>query len=387
MIDFSFRMLTKVVYGRGMAKKIGEECKKLGAKKVFYVTDEFMVQNSPAFPVILESMKQAGLEVMVYSDIQPDPSIEVVMKASQAMKDFGADVAVALGGGSPMDCAKSVCMLQTNEGSIADYMYKRRTITNPAKPLICIPTTAGTGSEVTAGAVTTDKQSQEKIGVSDDTMMAKLAVIDPELLLSMPPSLTASTGLDALCHAIEGYTSTQSHPISDAMCLHSIRLVGENLVKSVANGRDIDARGNMALASLMAAAAFTNVGLGAVHAIAHCLGAMYHVPHGVANAVMLPHVMEFNVPATPEKFRQIAIALGQNVDGLNLRDAAYKSVEAVRQFNIDCGIPTLKAVGLTAEDIPTVVKNSITYRLMPCNPRTVSEKDLERILNSALALG
>lgn len=385
MKEFVFRLYTKVLYGEGAAKKLGEECKKFNAKKVFFVTDSFMVEHSPVFPVLVESIKTAGLEVMVFSDVEADPSVETVDGAADIMKKFGGDIVVALGGGSPMDTAKSVSVLQTNEGSIREYMRKNRMISNPAVPLICIPTTAGTGSEVTAGAVTTDRQAEEKLGVSHDSMMPKLAIVDPELQVSMPPHLTASTGLDALCHAIEAYVSTEAEPISDAMCLYAIRMIGENIRKAVANGRDMEARGKMALASLMAGVGFAQAGLGAVHAIAHCLGAMYHVPHGVANALMLPYVMEFNVPANMEKFREIAIALGENVDGLSLRDAAYRSAEAVKQMKDDLGIPkSLQDVGVKESDFETIVKNSITYRLLPFNPRTVSERDIENILKKAI---
>lgn len=385
MADFVFRMLTRVMYGRGAVNRLGEECRKLGAAKVLLVADSYMVRNSPAFPLVEKVLKDAGMTVKVFADIEADPSVETVDKGAALMREWQGDMVVALGGGSPMDAAKSICMLRTNPGSIREYMRKERTIATAAIPLICIPTTAGTGSEVTAGAVTTDKQAGEKIGVSHDSMMARLAIIDPELHASMPPALTASTGLDALCHAIEAYISTEAEPISDALCLHAIRLIGENLRKAVANGRDIETRGKMALASLVAGAAFTNVGLGAVHAIAHCLGAMYKVPHGVANAMLLPYVMEFNVMADMAKFREIAIALGENTAGLSLQEAAAKAVEAVRRLNRDVGVPrTLKEVGVTAGDFPTIVENSITYRLLPCNPRTVSEKDIGNILQNAM---
>ena len=385
MKDFVFKFLTKVNFGIGAAKRVGEECKALGATKVFFVTDKFMQEHSPAYPMIMDSFKSAGLEVLVFSDVEPDPSVETVDKGAQMMKDFGAEVAVALGGGSPMDCAKTMSMLQTNEGSIREYIHKRRAITKPAKPLICIPTTAGTGSEVTAAAVTTDKQSQEKLGLADDSLMPRMALIDPELHVGMPPGLTASTGLDALCHAIEAYVAVASEPFTDALAIYAIKMIGANIGKAVANGRDIEARSNMAIASTVAGGAFSNASLGLVHGIAHCLGAMYHVPHGTANALMLPYVMEFNAMAAPEKFREIAIALGADVSGMNLRDAALEASKIVSQMCADCGVPlTLKEVGVKKEDIPTIVKNTITYARLPNNPRTVSEKDIEKILLTAL---
>ncbi|MBP2644322.1 MAG: mdh [Firmicutes bacterium] len=239
MKEFIFRMMTRVLYGEGTAEKVGEECKKFKAKRVFFITDSFMAKSSPIFTQLVTSIKEQGIAVEIFSDVEADPSIETVDKVAAIMKKFKGDLVVALGGGSPMDTAKSVSLLQTNEGSIREYLHKRRAIEHDAVPLICIPTTAGTGSEVTAGAVTTDRQSREKIGVNHESIMPKLAIIDPNLMVSMPPSLTASTGMDALCHAIEAYVSTQAEPMADAMCLHAIRLIGANLPQAVANGRDI----------------------------------------------------------------------------------------------------------------------------------------------------
>jgi alcohol dehydrogenase class IV len=384
MSEFVFRMLTRVLYGRGTVRKLGEECRRLGGAKVLVVTGRYTAGNSPAFPLVQQVLQEAGMTVRVFTAIEADPSVETVDKGAALMREWQADMAVALGGGSPMDAAKSICMLRTNPGSIREYLRRERTVTHEALPLVCVPTTAGSGSEVTAGAVTTDRQAGEKIGVSHDSMMPRLAIVDPELHASMPPALTASTGLDALCHAIEAYVSTGAEPVADALCLHAIRLIGANLRKAVANGRDVETRGKMALASLMAGAAFTNAGLGAVHAIAHCLGAMYKVPHGIANAMLLPYVMEFNAMADMERFRNIAVALGEDVAGLSLPDAADRAAEAVRRLNSDVGVPrTLKEVGVTADDFPTIVENSITYRLLPCNPRTVARGDLENILRNA----
>ncbi|WP_371379257.1 iron-containing alcohol dehydrogenase [Sporomusa aerivorans] len=385
MKEFIFRLYTKILYGEGVAKRLGMECKQLNASKVFFVTDSFMVEHSAAFPMLIDSIKDAGLKVKVFSDVEADPSISTIDGVAAIMKEFGADIAVALGGGSPMDTAKLACMLQNNEGSVRDYMRKVRSVDKPAVPVICIPTTAGTGSEVTSFGVVTDREAGEKIGIAHDSMMPKLAIIDPALQVSMPPTLTAATGMDALCHAIEAFVSLDAEPLSDAMCLHAIRLIGENIRKAVANGRDVETRGKMALASLAAGVGFAQAGLGAVHGIAHCLGAMYHVPHGVANALMLPYVMEFNVMANMEKFREIAIALGENVLDMPLRDAAYRSVAAVKLIVKDLGIPqTLKEVGVKESDFPAIIKNTMTYGRLPFNPRTVSEKDVADILTAAM---
>lgn len=385
MKEFAFRMYTRVLYGEGVAKHLADECKKMDAKRVFFVTDSYMAEHSHIVPELLKLLEKAGIEVRIFSEVETDPSIQTVDKVAALMKDFASDVVVAIGGGSPMDTAKLGALLQTNEGSISDYMRKRRRITAPAIPLICIPTTAGTGSEVTAIAVATDREAGEKIGIPHDSMMPKLALVDPELHVSMSPYLTASTGLDALCHAIEAYISLEAEPLSDALCLHAMRLISENLRKAVTNGRNLEVRGKMALASLLAGAGFAQAGLGLVHGIAHCLGAMYHVPHGVANALMLPYVMEFNALADMEKFREIAVALGEDVKGLSLREAALRSVEAIHLLKRDLALPaTLSEVGVKRSDFPTIVKNTMTYGRLPMNPRTVSPKDVENILQRAI---
>jgi len=343
------------------------------------------MRQSKAFPAVLSSLESAGLEVLVFSDVEADPCVETVDRGARMMREFGADAALALGGGSPMDCAKAVCLMQANEGSIRDYIHGSRPVSSPARPLVCIPTTAGTGSEVTAAAVTTDRESGEKIGLSHDSMMPVTALVDPELHIDMPPSLTASTGLDALCHAIEAFTGIAADPISDSLCMQAIRMIGHNLCRAFANGRDIEARSRMALASLMAGAGFTNASLGLVHGIAHCLGAMYGVPHGVANALMLPHVMEFNAMAAPEKFSEIAVALGEDVSELSLRDASLRAASRVRQMCVDLRMPlSLRSTGVREEDFPAIVKNTMTFARLPNNIRTVTEHDVEMILSGAM---
>lgn len=385
MNSFEFNINTTVLYGIGSSKSLGSYCKRFDATKVFIITDKYMAEQSPFMQQMVQSVVDNGLEYMIYSEVQPDPQIAMVDKAAAVLKNFKADVVVALGGGSPMDTAKAICLLANNAGSIGDYMHKRLIVKQDALPLICLPTTAGTGSEVTSGTVITDMQSEEKIGVNHPSMRPKMAIIDPELQMSMPASLTAATGMDALCHAIEAYVSTKSDLISDAMNLHAIRLIGQNIRKATGDGRDFEARGNMAMASLLAGIGFAQAGLGLVHGIAHCLGAMYHVPHGVANALMLPFVMEFNLIGNMKKYKDIAEALGEDVRNMTERQGAQKAIETVTQLKEDLDIPhSLEQVGVREGDIATIVKHTITYRMLPYNPRTVTERDIETILMKAL---
>ena len=385
MQDFVFAVPPKVIFGWGKVRVVGEECRNLEAQRVFVITGKGNAMQSPSFAIMVDSIRQQGIEVEVHSEIEADPCIETVDKVSQEVKASGAQVIVAYGGGSPMDAAKSIAMLQTNPGSIREYMYKERIVKHPPLPLIAIPTTAGTGSEMTAGAVTTDKVAQQKIGVTHEMLFAKIAVIDPETHVTMPPHITAATGMDALTHAIEAYTSVKAEPISDALAIQAIRLIGKYLRRAVANGNDGEARSNMALASLTAGAAFANAGLGAVHALAHPVGARFNVPHGVANALLLPYIMEFNFIGNLEKYKEIAIMLGEHTDGLSLRDAAARAIDAVVKLKRDIDIPTyVTEVGVGLEDLPAIVADAISYRLLPCNPRLVQEKDLLAMMERAL---
>lgn len=384
MKSFAFRMPTRVVFGTGVLETIGEEALKLGQEKAFIVTGRTATKTSPFLPIMIQSLEVKGFAVKIYSDIEADPSIETVDTGASLMREWGADLVIAMGGGSPMDAAKSMAMLQGNEGSIKEYIFGEKKVAQPGLPVICIPTTAGTGSEVTAAAVTTDRITQQKIGLSHDYMMPKLALVDPRLHGSMPPRVTASTGMDALTHAIEAFVATGAEPITDALCLEAIRLIGKYLRRAVAVGDDLEVRGQMALASLIAGGGFTNAGLGAVHGLAHPVGARYGVAHGLANAILLPYVMEYCLMADYEKFSRIAEALGEEVTGLSVREKALAAVKAVRALNDDIGIPrTLQEVGVQPEAIEAIAQDGATYRLLPNSPRRLDKNDLLLILTSA----
>ena len=384
MKDFLFRMPARIRFGVGISKSIADVCKEYGAQKVFVVTDNMIVQTTILDP-IKESFEKAGMPYEIFSEIVPDPAIEVVDSTADVLRKSGANLVVAVGGGSPIDAAKSICMLQTNDGSIRDYLFGgSRTVTNPSMPLICVPTTAGSGSEMTAAAVITDNQNQIKLSVTHDYIVPLVALIDPLLHAGMPGFITATTGIDALTHAIEAYVSLNASPVSDAMALQAMRLIGKNLRNAVANGNDMEARSNMAIASSIAATAFFNGGLGVVHGIAQSMGGVAHVPHGVANALILPYAMERNVVGNLEKFKEIAVALGENVEGLSLREAAEKAPAAVFQLAKDTRVPMkLKEVGVTKDHFPDIIKGTMAYRLLAINPCKLQEKDIVEILEKA----
>jgi len=384
MKNFQFRMPTKVIFGVGVSKNLVEISKTFNAKKIFILTGPHIVKTD-IIKSIKESLDEAKAEYQIFSDIVTDPTIEVVDKTAEVLRESGADIVVAVGGGSPMDTAKAICMLQTHEGSVRDYLFGgTKTVINQCMPLICIPTTAGSGSEMTAATVITDTQNEIKLSVAHDYLIPKIALIDPELQVGMPQRVTASTGMDALTHAIEAYVSLNANPLSDMYALYAIETIGKNLRTAVSNGNNIEARSNMAIASSIAAAAFLNGGLGVVHGIAQSMGGVAHVPHGIANGLILPYAMERNFVGNLEKFKNIAIALGENVEGLTLHKAAQKAAEAVFELAKDIKVPLkLKEVGIKEEHFPTIIKGTMNYRLLAINPCNLNESDIEDILIKA----
>ena len=387
MNEFLFRMPTRGIFGEGVALKLPQLCKDNGFARIFVVTGSSSTRRSPHLQRLLTGLAEQGMVHEVFSDVEADPSVETVTKGAAQLAAFNADAVIAFGGGSPMDAAKSMAMVSANGGSILDYMRGRKVYSKRGAPLICIPTTAGTGSEVTAAAVTTDRETHQKIGVSHDLQMPAFAIVDPVLHVSMPPSVTAATGLDALTHAIEAYIAMKANPVTDSLALASIRLIGENLRRACANGEDLEARGNMALASLIAGGSFTNAGLGAVHGIAHAVGAQFGVAHGVANGILLPFVMEYCLMANYPKFRDIAVALGKPEEGLPPRDAARLAVDAVCELKQDVGIPaTLADVQVPPSALAGIVRDAATYRQLANTPRRLGVDDLKAIVGRALGV-
>lgn len=385
MNDFMFRMPTKVIFAPGAVVQVPALCRELGLTKIFVVTGKTSTRKSQHLTHLLDGLKNTNIAVQIFSAVEPDPSVETVDKGATELSAFGADGIIAFGGGSPMDAAKSMSLVSANGGSILEYLRGKKTYTVRGIPLLCIPTTAGTGSEVTASAVTTDKTTQEKIGIAHDFQMPAYAIIDPLLHTSMPPSVTAATGLDALTHAIEAYVALKANPMTDSLALHAIRLIGGNLRAACAFGEHLEARSNMALASTIAGIAFANAGLGAVHGIAHPVGAQFGIPHGVANGVLLPFVMDYCLIANYAKFKDIAIALGKNVYGLTEREAAKQAVEAVRELKEDVGIPaSLSDIDVPASALEHIIKDAATFRMLGNSPRQLTIDDLRLIVKHAM---
>ncbi|AEG16577.1 Alcohol dehydrogenase [Desulfofundulus kuznetsovii DSM 6115] len=372
-----------IITGRGSLNRLADEVKNLGASKILIVTDPVLLKTG-LIDRVKEALAPTGLEIGLFSEVEPEPRLQVVTRCQQAIKEGGYDLLVAVGGGSSMDVAKASSILMTNPGTINDYIGVNL-VPKPGLPVIAVPTTAGTGSEVTPIAILSDVEEQLKKGVVSPYLLPRVAIVDPELTVTMPPHITAATGMDALTHAVEAYISVNATTITDALALEAIRLISRHLRTAVANGENMEARENMAMASLLAGIAFANAGVGAVHALAYPLGAQFHVPHGVANAVLLPYVMESNLLGALPRFKIMALAMGERVEELSDREAAGKFIEAIKQLSTDVRIPLhLRDLGVTAGAIPGMAEGAIKVtRLLANNPRKLTVDDIREIYERA----
>lgn len=369
--------------GAGAVKEIGTWAKMLGCKKALIVSGTGKHGKALAEEVG-ELMKKSGITYSVYAGAEPNPTDTSVHEGAKMYKSENCDSIVAVGGGSPMDCAKGIGIIATNGGQIYDYEGGGKVKTK-LPHLITVNTTAGTASEMTNFAVITDTRRHVKMALVDWKLTANVAINDPELMKSMPPSLTAATGMDALTHAVEAYVSTIATPTTDAAAIGAIRLISKYLRPAVANGEDMVARDMMAHAEYLAGIAFNNASLGFVHAMAHQLGGFYNLPHGVCNAILLPHVQKFNILAAPARFKDIAEALGENVEGLSNIAAADVAIDAIRRLSADIGIPSgIKQIGAKEADIPTLAKNAMQDICGLTNPRKASLEDIMMIYRSSL---
>lgn len=382
--SFEFGLHTQIHYGVGKLKELPAILKAQNYKHVLICTDPGLAQSGLLEKV--ENILRAGeVKYSVFKEVQPDPTFEAVAKVKQIFLYNQCDALIGIGGGSSIDTAKGTSAAVANPGDLGQYEGKNK-LANRGPDIIAIPTTAGTGSEVTHATVLKDTNRQYKMGILSQQLHPKAAILDPELLTTLPRGLAAITGMDALSHAIESYTSNQAQPITEALGLHAIRLIAKNLRPFVARRNDLEAASNMMLASTIAGAAFIWGRVAAVHALSHPLGGRYKIPHGLANSILLPIVMEFNLSTNFEKFREIAIILGENVEGLSQREAAYRAVVAVKQLVNDLNIPsTLGAnkVHLSPEEIQVVAQEAFDSGIALANPKAVTVEDLKKILEQA----
>ena len=383
---FEYSRSEKIKVGFNAVNEIGKIINEIGARKVLLASGRH-VGETDFFSEIAKLIEEEGIEVVVYKEIENDPTVEAVDKGAEVLRQYGAEAVVAVGGGSVMDTAKGMCMLQTNCGSIEGYLFGGdKEVDEKGMPLIAVPTTAGTGSEVTHFTVINNTKKQVKLSVAHPYITPDYAIIDPMLTVGTSPYITATTGMDALTHAIESYVSLNATPVSKAFSLEAITLIGQNLLVANGDGNNLEARYNMAVASTIAGMAFDIAGVGAVHGIAQAIGGVVHVSHGMANALMLPHVMLRNLCGDFLGFSQIAQALGENVQGLSLQEGALKSVSAVETLLNGLSLPKRLSdseIGVTKELFPQIIKETMDYRQLSINPCMLSSKDIEKILNQA----
>ena len=386
-VSQSFNFLpvpTDIHFGCGMVRSLPERIKSAGGSRVFLITDPG-VRAAGVLDEVTRVLQGAAVGFTVCDRVKPDSGSALIDETAAELNESGCDTVAGVGGGSSLDTAKAVAALATNPGSALAYVGLHK-VPNRPLPMIAIPTTAGTGSEVTLWSVFTDDTRAVKVAIGSALLYPTVALCDPELTLNLPPALTAATGMDALAHAIECYTNNACQPISGALALQAIELIGRHLRSAALNGRNLESRYAMLLASTMAGIAMNPTRLGLAHALAMPLGSwQLRVPHGVVLALTLPAVMEFNYPAEPGRFVDVARALGESVHRLPRLEAAARAVKAVRDLARDIGIPAgLSEFGVREEHIGPVVEEALKSGNVAVNPRRASAEDLARILRHAL---
>ena len=380
---FGFFIPTVNLMGVGCAKETGTQAKALGATKMLIVTDAGLNKLGVA-DQIKKLVEEAGLKAVIYDGAEPNPTDKNVHDGVKVYKDNKCDGIISLGGGSSHDCGKGVGLVIAGGGNIRDYEGVNKS-TKPMPPFLAINTTAGTASEMTRFCIITNTDTHVKMAIVDWRVTPNIAINDPLLMVGMPPALTAATGMDALTHAVEAYVSTIATPITDACAIKAIELIASWLRPAVANGTNVEARDRMAYAEFLAGMAFNNASLGYVHAMAHQLGGFYNLPHGVCNAILLPEVCAFNKIACPERFADIAVAMGEDVTGLAAVDAADVAIAAIRKLSKDVGIPAgLSELGVKEADFEVMGTNAKKDACQLTNPRLATLQQVMGIFKAAM---
>ena len=384
MRSYDYLMPSVNFMGPGCISKIGERCEILGGKKALIVTDKFLRNmEGGAVKIVAKHLIESGIEIAYYDGVEANPKDTNVRDGLEIFKRENCDMIITVGGGSPHDCGKGIGIAATHKGDLYDYAGIE-TLTNKLPPIIAVNTTAGTASEVTRHCVITNTKTKVKFVIVSWRNLPMVSFNDPMLMIKKPAGLTAATGMDALTHAVEAYVSKDANPVTDAAAIQAIKLVAQNLRQAVALGDNLVARENMAYASLLAGMAFNNANLGYVHAMAHQLGGLYDMAHGVANAMLLPHVCRYNLIANPQKFANIAEFLGENIEGLSVMDAAEKAIDAMLRLSKDIGIPSsLDEMGVKEEDFEYMAEMALKDGNAFSNPRKGNKEDIIKIFQAA----
>ncbi|MEH0373546.1 L-threonine dehydrogenase [Vibrio mimicus] len=379
----AFFIPTVNLMGAGCLKDAADAIQSKGFKRGLIVTD-VILNKIGVVKKVQTLLNQRSVESVVFDGTKPNPTIHNVNDGLALLKEHDCDFVISLGGGSPHDCAKGIALLATNGGTISDYEGVDRSAKSMLS-LVAINTTAGTASEMTRFCIITDEERHIKMAIVDKHTTPLISVNDPELMLAKPASLTAATGMDALTHAVEAYVSIAATPITDAVAIKAIELIQANLRTAVSNGDDIHAREQMAYAQFMAGMAFNNASLGYVHAMAHQLGGFYDLPHGVCNAVLLPHVQRYNAQVCPERLRDVAKAMGVDVSAMTAEQGAAAAIEAIQQLSKDVGIPSgLRELGAQEQDIPTLADNALKDACGFTNPKQATHSEISAIFAEAM---
>jgi alcohol dehydrogenase len=369
--------------GAGCLKDAADSIQSQGFKKGLIVTDKILNQIG-VVEQVQGLLNERSVATVVFDGTQPNPTINNVNDGLALLKENECDFVISLGGGSPHDCAKGIALVAANGGHISDYEGVDQSA-KPMLPLIAINTTAGTASEMTRFCIITDEERHIKMAIVDKHTTPLISVNDAELMLAKPASLTAATGMDALTHAIEAYVSIAATPITDAVAIKAIELIQAHLRTAVKNGENLEAREQMAYAQFMAGMAFNNASLGYVHAMAHQLGGFYDLPHGVCNAILLPHVQRYNAQVCPERLTDVAKAMGVNVEGMSAEQGAAAAIDAIVTLAKDVGIPAgIKELGAKLEDIPTLADNALKDACGFTNPKQATHEEISAIFEAAM---
>lgn len=371
--------------GKGTLAEIGPRTKMFGTKSLI-VTDKIL-SGIPGGPVdqVKAHLEAVGIPYAIYNEVPPNPRDTNVAEGKAIYQKEKCDILLSVGGGSPHDCAKGIGISLTHPGDLYEDYAGIEKLANALPPLLCVNTTAGTGSEVTRHCVITNTKKKVKFVIVSWRNLPMVSINDPELMVGKPAGLTAATGMDALTHAVECYITLAANPITDALSLKAIKLVSDNLRRAVAYGENIEAREAMAYASVMAGMAFNNAGLGYVHAMAHQLGGLLDMAHGVANAVLLPYVERWNLMVNPKKFADIAVAMGENICGLSEMAAAEKAIDAIERLSADVGIPKgLASLGVKESDLEPMAITALEDGNAGCNPRKGNKDDIIALFKAAM---
>ena len=382
-MSYKFFMPAISLMGADCLKDAGDQLGELGFKKALIVTDKVLGQIG-IVKKVTDVLDNKNIEYAIYDETKPNPTVKNVNDGLALLKEKECDFVISLGGGSAHDCAKGIALLATNGGEIKDYEGVDKS-KKPQLPMVGINTTAGTGSEMTLFAIITDEERHIKMALVDKHLTPIIAVNDPMLMLAMPKSLTAATGMDALTHAIEAYVSTSATPITDACAEKAIELISNYLVNAVENGQDVEARDMMAYAEYLAGMAFNNASLGYVHAMAHQLGGFYNLPHGVCNAILLPHVQEYNKVTSASRLAKIAKIMGGNIEGLTDEQGADLCIDMIKSLSQTIGIPEgLGVLGVKESDFETLATNALNDACSLTNPRKGNLEEVIAIFRKAM---